>query len=913
MLRAGAAAAEEAGRAGRAAEAAHGYRELLARAASALGAADPETLRLRHQLAHWTGESGNAEAAVVAFAQLFADQERYQGAQHPHTQLARHQLAHWHGRAGRPDEAVRRYEAMQRTAAQEGRTEAALDLLCNVGHWQAEAGDTAAALRTFTQMLRTAERELGSEHRITGIARDRYARLAGGLPFGQERGHDGLHSLRAAARAVEAAGEPRRAVPMYRQVADRSEQLYGAGADQTLDARVEQAQAAVRARDHAAASASFDQVLACLRARGEGPGSPEYDALCAQRDVLAERAGSGAVRLTPAAAREMARDVMAAPRSAFGMLVGGPGGAHATEALALAARADGYGVDEVPAELWARFAREVTGAGRSVVALYSAGPGLGLRPGVGRACGQLGVPAVSVAREDDLRMLTRAYALRDDGPVIVPLEQVTEDLARDVPPAAPQPSQEQRTVFDAQARALDGWSGALRVRPAREPDDPVAFGPYEVLQGIGRGGFGRVYLCRDAEGLLVAVKTLHAEYAADDGIRQGFAHEVRAALRVRDEYTVPVIAADTDAPTPWMAVPYVSAPSLQEVAQLCGPLDETTVRRVGAGIATALTAIHRAGIVHLDLKPANVLMTEDGPRVIDFGIAQIERLTEPREGFAGTYAYASPEQLHEAARFTPASDVFSLGTLLARLALGRLPWGAEAPEVIYRICSGTPDLTGLPEGLAEVVRRCLSTEPAERPAPAEVAAALVPGADDGRIDPPRLSDAARELIRDHSTLPVTRRYETLAYTKAETAEDTTVAAAQGRTTDDGGAPAPAARGDGSAEGASASTRTGDGTEHDAARDLEARVLAWERGTAARPTQHVLRECSAFLDEARERLGGRHPLTLRLTVSCTLLACEGPEGVARVERAVAEAAVHLGEGHPTVREARALLSLLDPGQ
>ncbi|MEU2775781.1 protein kinase [Streptomyces sp. NPDC007162] len=165
--------------------------------------------------------------------------------------------------------------------------------------------------------------------------------------------------------------------------------------------------------------------------------------------------------------------------------------------------------------------------------------------------------------------------------------------------------------------------------------------PYEVLECVGGGGCGRVYLCQDAEGLMVAVKTLYAHLAAAPPIKRGFAHEVRAAQRIDGRFTVPVIAADTEGATPWMAVPYVAAPSLQELVEHCGRLEPGLVRSLGAGIAVALNAVHAQGIVHLDLKPANVLLTEDGPRVTDFGIAQIERLTEPRRGFAGTYAYAS--------------------------------------------------------------------------------------------------------------------------------------------------------------------------------------------------------------------------------------------------------------------------------
>ncbi|WP_327320016.1 serine/threonine-protein kinase [Streptomyces sp. NBC_01235] len=898
-LHSAAAVAEQSGGAGRYTEAVRQYRKLVDRATRALGPHDPETLRMRHQGAHWTGESGKPEAAIELFARLFADQETHQGAGHPHTHLALHQLAHWHGRAGRHEEAVRRYEAMRRTAEAEGRTEAALDLQCNVGHWQSEAGDTAAALRTFTEMLRSAERELGPTHRITGIARNYYARLAGGLPLGQEGGHDGVGDLFEAARAVEAAGDVRRAMRMYRQLADTNEQLYGAGSEQTLDARVAQAKAAVAAEEFATASGVFQQVLDCLELRGQGPGDPEYDILSAQRDGLAARAGETVLRVGQEAGRALAQDVVSAPLTAFGLLTGRSGTGVATVVTGIAEQTGGRGPRAVPVERWQLLLNQLADQGHEVFALYFARPAPEPTAEDADLCGRLGLPAVCVEARDGERVDAQAFSFGPDGPVAVTLQVVAAEEPRDRPPSPAAPPA--ATVFDDGAQALGDWRGQPRARASRMADDPPAFGSYEVLQRIGKGGFGRVYLCRDADGILVAVKTLHAEYAADADIREGFAHEVQAARRVREErFTVPVIAADTAGDTPWMAVPYVSAPSLQEFVQRFGALDEPTVRRVGAGIATALTAIHEAGIVHLDLKPANVLMTEDGPRVIDFGIAQIERLTEPREGFAGTYAYASPEQLRGDARFTPASDVFSLGTLLARLTLGRLPWGSDAPAVVENIRTNSPDLSGLPADLDRVVRGCLHPDPAQRPTPAEVAAALLPeAAGSGPVDAPSLSAKARDLIREHATLPVTLRHETLAYTRSETQRTTVAGAGDAET-----AKASAARIDEAEDRVARSRET--------AREIEARVLAWEQGGGSRSTEQARRECGEFLAEARERLGGRHPLTLRLSVSYALLSCAEPGGVARAGRAVAEAAVHLGEEHPTVRDARTLLALLDAG-
>jgi serine/threonine protein kinase len=414
-------------------------------------------------------------------------------------------------------------------------------------------------------------------------------------------------------------------------------------------------------------------------------------------------------------------------------------------------------------------------------------------------CAQLGLPGVYVSRLSDEHVQIEVYVFGEGEPekarfVVVKDEQdqrlTTSELDTRKETSAGTAG-EGRIAVHPQAVALGDWREMERARPAAGTDRPPAFGTYEVLECVGEGGFGRVYLCQDPDGLMVAVKTLHAHLAAAPPIKRGFAHEVQAAQRVDGRFTVPVIAADTDGATPWMAVPYVAAPSLQELVEHCGRLETDLVRTLGAGIALALSAIHTEGIVHLDLKPANVLLTEDGPRVIDFGIAQIERLTGPRRGFAGTYAFASPEQLREQPTFTPASDVFSLGTVLARLALGRSPWGRDTPSVVANIRAGTPDLGGLPKDLARVVRSCLQPDPDQRPTAADVAEALVPGAGDGRIDPPPLSEQARALVTEHATMPATRHYETLSHTRAHAAEDTTWAAPQASPTVDATATATA--------------------------------------------------------------------------------------------------------------------------
>lgn len=944
-LREGSAEAELTGRQGNAGEAAERYAHLVALAERFLGPREANTLALRHQLAHWTGESGQPEAAVQLFGRLMADRERIQGPRHRDTELARHQLAHWHGRSGRPEEAVRRYEAMRRSAEAENRTETALTLLCEVGYWQQKSGDNAAALRAFSQMLRTAQRELGPGHQLVTIARQRYAEVAGVLPFGNEGGEDGLRDLRATAAAVEAEGDFQRAGRMYGQIAARSEELHGADSPQTLSARVQQAKAAVAAEDYETAVDCFGKVLACMELQGQGPGSPEYDTLRGQRDELARMARRPVLRIDEPTATLLGDAVRAAPEAACAVLAREAGGSEAPR-LALV----NDGPDDVTwrvwdAEHWAAVLQGLSRQGHEATALCFAHGDPRPTPEEAAVCERLGLPGVYVSCPSDENVQIEAYVFQEGEPV--PARVV---VVRHEQPATGEQAARRRVSTDAadgrtavhpQAAAIGTWREMERARPNPGVDQPGAFGTYEVLECVGEGGFGRVYLCQDPDGLMVAVKTLHAHLAAAPGIKRGFAHEVRAAQRVDGRFTVPVIAADTDGPTPWMAVPYVAAPSLQELVERCGRLETDLVRTLGAGIAVALSAIHAEGIVHLDLKPGNVLLSEDGPRVIDFGIAQIERLTEPRRGFAGTYAYASPEQLREQPTFTSASDVFSLGTVLARLALGRSPWGQDAPSVVAAIRAGTPDLAGLPQDLQKVIRACLHPDPEQRPTARDVAETLVPGATEGRIAPPPLSEQARTLVAEHATVPATRRYRTLAHTRAHASEDTTWAVPQpshtpaapgavtlaeateravgtaATTPAQDAAPSGARRQDEAAAGADPAGTThrdddaapGTGMADDAADELAARVLRWERGQEGKSMAETRRGCGTFLSEAEARLGARHPLTLRLRVSHAMLGCDQPGGVRDAERVLNDAAADLGETHPTVRDARTLLAVL----
>ncbi|MGA5409919.1 protein kinase domain-containing protein [Streptomyces lavendulocolor] len=247
------------------------------------------------------------------------------------------------------------------------------------------------------------------------------------------------------------------------------------------------------------------------------------------------------------------------------------------------------------------------------------------------------------------------------------------------------------------------------------------FGPFTVLAELASGGMGRIYLARSPGGRLVAVKTL-LNVGEDD--RRRFAREVGLAQRVRGVYTASVVEADAAAEIPWMATEYVPAPSLKDLVERCGPLAPRALYWVAAGMAEALVSLHTAGLVHRDVKPSNVLLPLDGPRVIDFGISQAHDVTRT-EVALGTVAYAAPEQARGEPT-TAASDVFSLGATLFHLAVGRAPYrdGGAGPalEQLVRAATGDLDVSGLPGELEPLVLPCLALDPADRPAPADVLA-----------------------------------------------------------------------------------------------------------------------------------------------------------------------------------------------
>ncbi|MFC9908266.1 protein kinase [Streptomyces sp. NPDC127197] len=257
------------------------------------------------------------------------------------------------------------------------------------------------------------------------------------------------------------------------------------------------------------------------------------------------------------------------------------------------------------------------------------------------------------------------------------------------------------------------------------PGDPERLGRYELIGRLGSGGMGQVYLGRSPGGRLVAVKTVHEHLAADPHYRERFRREAAAARSVTGVYTAPVVDADPDSPMPWLATAYLPGVTLRQAVVAAGPLAPGAVRALGGALAEALRSIHAAGLVHRDLKPSNLLVTGDGPRVIDFGIARLvsaHALTETGD-IIGTPGYMAPEQITGDMQVTAAADVFALGAVLAYAASGRGPFGGGgAAALLYRVVHDEPDLVDVPEagGLRELVAECLHKSPERRPGPAEV-------------------------------------------------------------------------------------------------------------------------------------------------------------------------------------------------
>ncbi|MFF0446461.1 protein kinase [Streptomyces sp. NPDC004609] len=263
-----------------------------------------------------------------------------------------------------------------------------------------------------------------------------------------------------------------------------------------------------------------------------------------------------------------------------------------------------------------------------------------------------------------------------------------------------------------------------------DPDEPRSIGAYRLLGRLGAGGMGRVYLGRSAGGRTVAVKVVHPHFALDEEFRERFRREVAAARRVGGQWTAPVLDADPDASVPWVATGYVAGPPLSAAVTGHGPLPAPAVHALGGGLAEALTAVHTLGLVHRDVKPSNVLLTLDGPRLIDFGIARATDGTASLTSTGvsvGSPGYMSPEAILGKG-VTGAADVFSLGAVLAYAATGSAPFrGDSSATLLYKVVHEEPELDAVKGDLKELVARCLAKDPAARPSPGEIAGVLAPG------------------------------------------------------------------------------------------------------------------------------------------------------------------------------------------
>ncbi|MFJ9827175.1 serine/threonine-protein kinase [Streptomyces sp. NPDC101160] len=313
---------------------------------------------------------------------------------------------------------------------------------------------------------------------------------------------------------------------------------------------------------------------------------------------------------------------------------------------------------------------------------------------------------------------------------------------------------------------MSGENGKSGKGSGMEPlaaGDPRTVGPYRLLGRLGSGGMGRVFLGRSEGGRTVAVKVVHEEHAQDPQFRARFRREIEAVRRVGEHYTAPVLDADPDAERPWVVTGFVPGPSLEQVVREHGPLPADSVLALALGLLRALQGIHGAGILHRDLKPSNVMLTVEGPRVIDFGIARalepsVESLLTSTGMVVGSPGFMAPEQVRGES-LGPAADVFALGCVLMYAATGRLPFGHGASNqhaIMFQIVEAEPELHRVEgEELRAFIGRCLIKDPAERPGiEALLADPALPGEESGRgavggawLPPDLVARLARQAAR----------------------------------------------------------------------------------------------------------------------------------------------------------------------
>ncbi|MEW1697024.1 serine/threonine-protein kinase [Streptomyces sp. NPDC091278] len=292
-------------------------------------------------------------------------------------------------------------------------------------------------------------------------------------------------------------------------------------------------------------------------------------------------------------------------------------------------------------------------------------------------------------------------------------------------------------------------------------EDPRIVGSFRLHRRLGAGGMGVVYLGSDRRGQRVALKVIRPDLAEDQEFRSRFAREVSAARRIRGGCTARLVAADLEAERPWFATQYVPGPSLHDRVAEEGPLRAADVATIGAALSEGLVAVHEAGVVHRDLKPSNILLSPKGPRIIDFGIAWATGAsTLTHVGTAvGSPGFLAPEQVRGAA-VTPATDVFSLGATLAYAAMADSPFGHGSSEVmLYRVVHEEPQLHGVPDALAPLIRACLAKDPEDRPSTLQLSMRLKEiAAREAQGLPASRPPAQRERTEERHTLRPTERY-----------------------------------------------------------------------------------------------------------------------------------------------------------
>lgn len=288
-----------------------------------------------------------------------------------------------------------------------------------------------------------------------------------------------------------------------------------------------------------------------------------------------------------------------------------------------------------------------------------------------------------------------------------------------------------------------------------EKGDPRTLGPYRIVGRIGAGGMGAVYGGIDGGGRCVAVKTVHARFARGRGHREAFAREVDMLARARGVSIARLYDADTTARVPWLAFDYVPGRNLRAHVRAFGPLEGEMLRAFAAGTAEGLAELHSAGIAHRDIKPGNVILSPDGPKIVDFGIATAVGTTRANDRGAsyGTPGWVAPER-YTGAVADPAADVFAWGALVALAATGREPFGRGTPEQLrQRVTAGRHDLAGVPDDVLPLVEAALATDPARRPRAVELMRALLPQPEEvglsGRGGPVPAAETLRALLRGY--------------------------------------------------------------------------------------------------------------------------------------------------------------------